>query len=164
MIDKINTVKRTRIYLDTSVISGVYDNQFSEATGKLFNEIEAGFKTAVISDLTLDELSDAPDEYRPQLVEPIESLPSYSVEYVETTEEMTELATAYLNAGVITQRFRRDALHIAIATVTAVDVLVSWNFKHIVNLAKIRQYNSVNMFRGYALLEIRSPLEVLDED
>ena len=157
-------MKRIRIYLDTSVIGGAFDKEFGEPSKKLFEEIKKGAKTAIISDLTLDELSDAPEEFRKQLIGQIESLPSSSIEYVTTTEEMVELAQRYLNAGIVAENFRRDALHIAIATVVKADVLVSWNFKHIVNLAKIRQYNGINLTQGQALLEIRSPQEVLDEN
>ncbi len=53
--------------------------------------------------------------------------------------------------------------HIAVATLGRVDVVVSWNFKHIVNLNRIRLYNSVNLKLGYPMIEIRSPREVLDE-
>lgn len=79
----------------------------------------------------------------------------------ETVNEASALAEEYLTAGVIGSAHLEDARHIATATVQRVDVLVSWNFKHIVNLDRIRGYNSVNLRLGYALLEIRSPQEVL---
>lgn len=59
---------------------------------------------------------------------------------------------------------RIDAQHIAVATISRVDVLVSWNFSHIVNLARIRGYNSVNLRQGYPILEIRSPREVFSDE
>jgi len=65
--------------------------------------------------------------------------------------------------GAITKKFHEDALHIAIATINKVDVLVSWNYKHIVNLDRIKKYNSVNMKLGYMILEIRNPREILYE-
>ena len=78
--------------------------------------------------------------------------------------EARELAEAYIVAEVITAKMRADAQHIAIATVARVDVLVSWNFKHIVNLPRIHGYNSVNLRRGYPILEIRTPREVLSDE
>ena len=60
-------------------------------------------------------------------------------------------------------KFFEDALHIAIATINKVDVLVSWNFKHIVNINRIRLYNSVNLKSGYSMIDIRSPREILTE-
>ena len=83
------------------------------------------------------------------------------MEEVEFTEGARELAEQYITAGVIGAAKRVDAQHIATATVHRVDVLVSWNFKHIVNLERIRGYNSVNLRNGYPLLEIRTPQEVL---
>ena len=73
-----------------------------------------------------------------------------------------ELAEKYLKEKIVTTKFRADALHIAIATINKVDVLTSWNFKHIVNLNRIRQYNSVNLKYGHSLIEIRSPMEIVE--
>ena len=73
-----------------------------------------------------------------------------------------DLAEAYI-AAVLSSRMRVDAQHIAIATVGRVDVLVSWNFKHIVNLERIHGYNSVNLRKSYPMIEIRTPREVLSD-
>ena len=78
--------------------------------------------------------------------------------------EASELAEAYIAAAVLSPRMRADAQHIAIATVGRVDVLVSWNFKHIVNLERIHGYNSVNLRKGYPIIEIRTPREVLSDE
>lgn len=78
--------------------------------------------------------------------------------------EARELAEAYISAAVLPSRMRADAQHIAIATVGRVDVLVSWNFKHIVNLERIHGYNSVNLRKGYPMIEIRTPWEVLSDE
>jgi hypothetical protein len=80
---------------------------------------------------------------------------------VELTEDSVNLAKKYIGEGVLGGVKLVDAEHIAIATINRVDVLVSWNFRHIVNLQRIRRYNSVNLKYGYPLLEIRSPLEVI---
>ncbi|MFY9824665.1 MAG: hypothetical protein WAM82_25025 [Thermoanaerobaculia bacterium] len=78
--------------------------------------------------------------------------------------EAKELAEAYITEGVIMERMRADAQHIAMAAVARVDVVVSWNFKHIVNLYRIHGYNSVNLRRGYPTLEIRAPREILPDE
>ena len=78
-------------------------------------------------------------------------------------EEAKKLANSYIQEGVVSRNFLIDAQHIAIASIEKVDVLVSWNFKHIVNLNKIRLYNKVNKDNGYQALEVRSPREVLNE-
>jgi len=112
-----------------------------------------------VSDLTLQELDDAPEEVREILSE----LPSHAVEYVFLSAEAIALADAYIAQGVVTEKHLIDTQHIAIATIERVDVLVSWNFKQIVNLDRIRKFNAVNLMQGYQILEIRSPLEVLYE-
>lgn len=71
------------------------------------------------------------------------------------------LAEAYLSHGIVSPGSRSDALHVALATIGRVDVLVSWNFRHIVNLGRIRLFNAVNLEQGYGLIEIRTPKEVL---
>jgi hypothetical protein len=92
------------------------------------------------------------------------SVPDAHIESRQLDAEARELAEAYIAAGVITANMRADAQHIAIATVARVDVLVSWNFKHIVNLYRIHGYNSVNLRKGYPTLEIRAPREVLPDE
>ena len=150
---------RQRIYIDTSVIGGCLDDEFSTWSKLLFNEFRSGVKIAVVSDLTLQELDDAPEEVREILSE----LPSHAVEYVFLSAEAIALADAYIAQGVVTEKHLIDTQHIAIATIERVDVLVSWNFKQIVNLDRIRKFNAVNLMQGYQILEIRSPLEVLYE-
>ena len=78
-------------------------------------------------------------------------------------EEVVLLANKYLEEGIIGEKYRSDCQHIAIATIFNIDVLVSWNFKHIVNLNKIKQFNSINLREGYKELEIRSPKELIYE-
>ena len=91
----------------------------------------------------------------------LKQVPEENIMPLQLDAEATELAEAYISEGVLTPTMRADAQHIAMATIARVDVLVSWNFKHIVNLERIHGYNSVNLRRGYPLLEIRSPREVL---
>lgn len=79
-------------------------------------------------------------------------------------EEADALAEAYLEHHVVGPGSRSDALHVALAVVSACDVLVSWNFKHIVNLGRIRLFHAVNMERGYGPIEIRSPKEILVDE
>jgi len=98
----------------------------------------------------LDELENARQEVRDLL----KLIPENSKEYVLNNVEVEELAVAYLKEGAITKKFHEDALHIAIAIINKVDVLVSWNFKHIVNLDRIKKYNGVNLKHGYTILEI----------
>lgn len=150
---------KPRIYIDTSVIGGCYDEEFSEWSNRLIAEIRKILKIAVISSLTQQELVKAPENVR----EVLRSLPDEGVEYVFLTEEAENLAQMYIKEGVVRSRHILDAQHIAIATVVRVDLLVSWNFQQIVNLHKIHHFNAVNLKLGYPVLEIRSPREVIHE-
>ena len=91
-------------------------------------------------------------------------MPDAHIEFIAISPEAEELATAYIQDGAISRSMRADALHIALATVARADVLVSWNFKHIVNLKRIHAYNAVNLKRGHPFLEIRTPREVPGDD
>jgi len=148
-----------KVYVDTSVFGGCFDAEFEEWSNKLMEEFKLGLKVVVISDLTLKELEGAPPNVRSL----VEQIPEEHKEYVTLNDEARELALHYIGDGAISEACLVDAQHIAIATVNKVDVLVSWNFTHIVNLTKIRLYNSVNLKYGYPLLEVRSPREVIYE-
>jgi hypothetical protein len=147
---------KPRIYTDTSVIGGCEDDEFRESSRRLIEAFASGELTLVLFELTLRELETAPAEVRRVLAR----VPPSYIETLSLSPEAEELAAAYVDDGAIGARMRADALHIAIATVARVDVLVSWNFKHIVNLKRIHAYNAVNLKRGYPLLEIRTPREV----
>lgn len=118
--------------------------------------IQAREKIAVISDITIDELSFS----RPHVRNHLDTIPDNFKEYILANEQTEELANYYIKERAITRKSREDALHIAVATINKVDVLVSWNFKHIVNLDRIRKYNAVNLMHGYTMIEIRNPREI----
>ncbi len=131
--------------------------EFEDDSLALFKNFGFGTNIIVLSSLTLAELERAPQAVQ----EIIKKVPTEFVEYIEFTEESRELAETYLQENVVSEKSRADAQHIATATINHVDVLVSWNFKHIVNLDRIHGYNSVNLKIGYPMLEIRTPTEVL---
>ena len=89
-------------------------------------------------------------------------LPKENTERVVINKEIIEPATKYLEEKVVGKTSFDDCLHIATATLNKVDMLVSWNFKHIVNIYRIRGYNSINIKMNYSSLEIRSPKEILE--
>lgn len=151
---------KQRVYIDTSVIGGCYDFEFEEWSNRLFDEFRNGNKIAVVSDITLDELSDAPQRVQDNF----STIPDDSIEILTSYPASRELAEKYITERAVSRRFYEDALHIAIATINQVNVLASWNFKHIVNLDRIRMYNSVNLKNGFPIIEIRTPREILKFD
>lgn len=149
-----------RIYIDTSVIGGCFDEEFEEWSNKLFDEFIAGNKIAVISDIFIDELSKARDNIKDKIKE----IPEKHTEIVSKNDEILFLANCYIDKKAISPKYTDDALHIASATINKVDVLVSWNFKHLVNLRRIQLYNAINFENGYSTIEIRTPREVLEDE
>ncbi len=148
---------RPRIYIDTSVVGGYFDEEFRETTELFFRQFQVGDFRFVVSDLLDLELLNAPARVR-------DLLPRYPPDYFERvafTEEAETLANQYIAEKVVGKTSLADCRHIALATVARVDVLASWNFKHIVNIQRIHGYNSVNLRLGYQLLEIRSPRDLL---
>lgn len=149
-----------RVYTDTSVLGGCEDEEFAEHSVRLMESSVRGERVLVLSSLTVQELAAAPAGVRRRLA----SVPEAHIETLELDAAAKDLAEAYISAGVLTAKMFADAQHIAIATAARVDVLVSWNFKHIVNLQRIHGYNSVNLRQGYPMIEIRTPREVLSDE
>lgn len=112
----------------------------------------------MLSDLTAQELEFAREEIRNLVT----SIPEINRVDIIVDDEAIKLAEAYITEGALANKSYNDALHIALATLNKADVLASWNFKHIVNLDKIRQYNSINLRFGHRLIEIRTPREILN--
>ncbi len=149
---------KQRIYIDTSVIGGCFDEEFAEWSNLLFEEFEQGKKIAVVSDIVLKELSNAYDYIKEKLY----LIPKENFLLVEVNSEIESLADLYINSNALTYKSYDDALHIACSTYYNIDILVSWNFKHIVNYNRIIQFNSINLANGYKTLEIRNPKEILN--
>lgn len=146
---------KQRLYLDTSVFGGYFDVEFSSHTIPLFERIKNYEFVGLYSEITIEELENATEKVR-NLQSIFNSINS---EFLVLNEEMIDLARTYISENVVGNTSFADCLHIAIATVNHADFLVSWNFKHIVNIQRIRGYNSVNVKLGYQQLEIRSPRE-----
>lgn len=110
-----------------------------------------------MSDLLALELQNAP----PVVRDLYESIPKDLLELAVAGPEEDALHLAYLSAGVVGPANEDDAMHVAIATVNNCDLIVSWNFRHIVHFDKIRGYNAVNIREGYKTISIHSPSEVV---
>ena len=150
-------MKRQRIYIDTSIVDGFFDDEFEKETKLLFQWLENKEIIFVTSDLLFKELKDAPAKVKCLLY-------NYDENYLEKiflNEEARELAYKYIAENVVGRTSIDDCRHIALATINKVDILASWNFKHIVNLARIKGYNAVNLKNNYQILEIRNPKDLV---
>lgn len=146
-----------KVYADTSVFGGVFDAEFEEPSSMFFDLVRIGKYQLKVSGVTAKEIEFAPSH----VVDFFNDWLSF-MEVLPITEEVISLRNAYLDQGILTPNGIDDATHVAAASVAKVDMIVSWNFRHIVHFKKIRMYNMVNVLHEYSQLEIRSPSEVID--
>lgn len=142
-------MKKLRVYIDTSVIAGCLDDEFSLESNQLMEAIKQEKFILLMSDIIVSELINAPQSVKDILL----SIPQRVIEVVKITAEVLQLRNAYINEGVVTSKSINDATDVA-------DAIISWNFKHIVRLDKMKGYNQINLLNGYGILTIISPLEV----
>lgn len=146
------------IYVDTSVFGGKFDAEFQLWSDLFFQKVFTSDIKLIYSDIAEDELQNAPKSIR----DFVKNIPEKNVMRTQLTEEAIFLAEKYIEEKVVGKTSRADCYHIAMATILKVDVLVSWNFKHIVNIQRIHGYNAVNLLNGYQILEIRNPREIFN--
>lgn len=150
-------MKRLRIYIDTSVVGGCFDDEFAEYSEALLAMADQQSVVLIVSDMLAEELEGAPAAVR----ERFGRISEDGLESVRRSNESVALHQMYVRAKVVGPASANDALHVAIATCTRADVIASWNFRHIVHLDKIRGFNAVNLDEGYPAIEIRSPREIV---
>ena len=156
---------KPRLYLDTSVIGGYYDVEWMADTRELWAQRGNGRWQFLSSGLVAQEIEDAP----PQVRQLFEDTFDRSRDLLAMTDETEDLAQEYLQAGVVPVKFADDARHVAACTVHRVNHLVSWNFKHLVNVRRAAGFNAVNLLQGYPPVSIVNPKELIygndhDED
>lgn len=148
---------KEKLYLDTSVPSAYYDDrelERQEQTREFWEKLEND--RTFISEITLSELGEVKDlEKRGNLIALVKEFQVFKV-----TSEAEELAEEYVKNGVIPEKFRDDALHLAVTTVQGMDVLVSWNFDHLVKRKTRLQANLINVTQGYKMIDIVAPVEL----
>jgi hypothetical protein len=150
-------MKRFRVYADRSVYGGCFDDEFAQESRAFFAAVRSGKFRLVISPLVLTELQRAPDQVR----EIPAGLPGHAVEMIDFRDEVRLLRNAYLEANILGEEHQADAEHIAFASVAEVDLVISWNFRHIVQFEKIAGYQAVNLLNGYREIRIYSPKEMV---
>lgn len=151
---------RPRVYIDTSVIGGYFDEEFKAFTRLLFKRIEKGDFEVFFSDVIEAELELAPQHIR----EIVDLIPPSCKKLIKIDDDVENLAQTYIAEKVLGQASENDAYHIALSSVNRLDCLISWNFKHIVNFDKIKMFNSINLRLSYPVIDIRSPLEFLKDE
>ena len=145
-----------RVYADTSVFGGVFDEVFKAPSRLFFDQVRNRRFHLVTSALVQEEIEPAPVQVRQFFNQMLSA-----VELIDISEEALRLRDAYLEAEIISFHWSGDALHVALATVARCSLIVSWNFKHIVHFEKVPLYNAVNVLKGYSNVGIFAPLEVI---
>jgi predicted nucleic acid-binding protein len=140
------------------VIGGYFDTEYRKPTREWWEQLTAGRCHALLCTLTLEELARAPEEVRKL----VERLPPTLRTVLTVTNQARKLAERYIEAGVLSGGARADAIHVAVATLAHAKAIVSWNFKHLVNLRRVEGFNGVNLLAGYQSIDIRTPNEVLE--
>ena len=149
-----------RVYVDTSVLGGCFDPEFARWSRALVQDFRGGRLQPFFSQLLAAELENAPRPVRALYAE----LRPLAGPAIELSPDALDLASRYSAHQIVPARFRNDMLHIALATVADADIVVSWNFRHIVRFDKIRQFNAVNLEAGFKVIAIHSPREVATDD
>ena len=157
-------MKRNKIYLDTSVLNFFFEEEDLEkaySTKELFREIRRGRYSAFVSDLVLREIGRTKGQKRENLLSLIKT---YDIPWLEVTPESLILAGKYADRKIFPRKYQDDGLHIAIATVEEIDIVVSWNLRHMVKLKTRQEVKAINILEGYKEIEICTPMEVIESD
>ncbi|PSL24488.1 PIN domain-containing protein [Chitinophaga ginsengisoli] len=151
-----------KVYVDTSVIGGCFDYKFRKDSLRLFEDFKAGRKQMIYSDLVYKEIQQG-GYTRDHLLRKFHEVPEDHRIGYKQNEEVLSLARKYLQKNILTEKSQKDAIHVALGTIFKVDVIASWNFRHIVNKRKIKLYNETNIELGYQSIEIKTPEYILNQ-
>jgi oligoribonuclease NrnB/cAMP/cGMP phosphodiesterase (DHH superfamily) len=158
-------MKKLNVYLDTSVINFLFAEDSPEKkkiTEEFFDDYVAKGKfNAYISSVVIEEIERTKETEKRERLSNV--ILKYDLPVIGLTEEGVKLGQKYIEEKIIPEKKVDDARHLAIATINEIDVLVSWNFKHLANVNKERQVIAVNIREGYNYpLRLTTPLEVMD--
>ncbi len=157
-------MNKLKVYLDTSVISHLMQEDVPEKmseTLKLWDIFKAGKYDVFLSTVTLQEIDNCPEPKRTEL---FKHLGEIDYTPIEITEDMSEVAQQLIDMGILTQKSYDDCQHIASAVIYGCDCIISWNFKHIVNIKTIRGVRAITNLKGYKPIEILNPTVLLESE
>ena len=157
-------MRKQKVYLETTLFNFFFDEERGfahEGTLKFFSEIAMGRYEAYTSRIVVNELNNAPETKREQM---LNLIIKYEIPILEINEEAVRIADLYVTESIIPQKYRTDGLHIAIATVNDLDMIISMNFQHIVKRKTRIGTANINALNGYKPVEIYSPMEVIEDE
>ena len=156
-------MRKLKIYLDRSVISYLDQSDSQEKmeqTRKLWKILQIGKYDVVISDLVLIEINECKEPKRSILKE---YLAQINYKRVNITEETEEIANEIIKEGILNPKSFDDCLHIASAIISDCNIIISWNFKHMVNVDTINGVRKITFAKRYNNIDIYAPYVLLSE-
>ncbi|MCP4108823.1 MAG: type II toxin-antitoxin system VapC family toxin [Desulfobacteraceae bacterium] len=154
-------MRRLKLYLETSVWNFYFADdapEKKETTVRFFHEIKKGTYEIFISDTVLEEIGNASEDEKRLLFNLIKQ---YQPKNIPIIPEMLNLSYKYLSENALPGKANKDAIHAAVATVSEMDALISWNLKHLANLRRMEKINGINLKEGFTKrLELITPMEV----
>lgn len=150
-----------KFYLDTSVFGGIFDKEFEYDTAEFLKYVREIRAEVIYSNIVVKELEQSPEHVK-NVIQLLEVEKKINTRRININDAAENLAKTYIEEGALTEKCEEDARHIALASIyDEIDILISWNFKHMVNFMRIKQYNSINLRLGYRNIDIRTPKEAI---
>ena len=157
-------MRKIKVYLDTSVISHLMQEDVPEKmadTRKLWEMFKNGKYDVYLSAVTLREIQNCPEPKKTQLIDYLNQI---KFTMLEITDDVTVIAKKIIEMGILSQKSYDDCQHIGTAIVNECDCIISWNFKHIVNVKTIRGIRAITNLEGYRMIEIWNPSVLLESE
>ncbi len=157
-------MRKLKIYLDTSVISYLLQEDAPEKmadTRQLWEMFKDGKYDVYLSTVTLEEVADCPEPKRSQIYDYLEQI-DYTP--IKILDDVSDIAQQIIDMGILTKKSYDDCQHIAAAVIHECDCIISWNFKHIVNIKTIRGVRAIANLTGYKAIDILSPTVLLESE
>ena len=156
-------MKKLKLYLDTSTISHLFASDTPhkmDDTNLLWADLIKGKYNIFISPVVISEIKKCPEPRQSLMFEKLEQI---KFQILNESDEVYMLADEYIKGGVLNEKSRDDCLHIAYAVIYNCDVIVSWNFKHLVNIRTINGVRAVSSLEGYKGIDIITPTFIIQE-
>ena len=157
-------MRKLKVYLDTSVISHLMQEDVPEKmadTRKLWDMFKEGKYDVYLSTVTLEEIADCPEPKKSKMYDYLEQI-DYTP--IKITDDASDIAQQIIDMGILTKKSYDDCQHIAAAVVAECNCIISWNFKHIVNIKTIHGVRAITNLTGYKTIDILSPTVLLESE
>ena len=157
-------MRKLKVYLDTSVVSHLLQEDVPEKmadTRQLWEMFKDGKYDVYLSTVTLKEIQNCPEPKKTQMIDYLNQIQYITL---DITEDVISVANKIIDMGILTQKSFDYCQHIGVAVINECDCIISWNFKHIVNVKTIRGVRAITNLEGYRMIEIWNPSVLLESE